>query len=308
MADKDDVFSAFEAVLIDQAQTNPWITVPGAEPTYQPDYDLLELLLGIPIAEGSGSESGRLAKAIDSWVAYELRRSGFPPDEVWPRLTRPRVLPREVGLFIEGLPKRLQGEVRQQLLKNKSVAPSDARVLGRAFVKQVDVLVAQWARGPELLVSTKSMVSSFRNNLVNRFEESYGDAKNLRGRYPMVSMGFLFVLRSTVLDEPGTFEKVLDMLRKLRAETDVYDATCVVVAEWDDREFTGVTVRRDVVPQDLSAANFMQILVRATLDRTPIEMHVAVRERREHRVIPLEESDSGEIQPTARGHDATEPI
>ena len=307
MADKDDVFSAFEAVLIDQTQTNPWVTVPGSEPVYQPDYGLLELLLRIPIAEGSGSESGRLAKAIDSWVAYELRRSGFPPDEVWPRLTRPRVLPREVGLFIDGLPKRLQGEVRQQLLKNKSVAPSDARVLGRAYVKQVDVLVAQWARGPEVLVSTKSMVSSFRNNLANRFEESYGDAKNLRGRYPMASMGFLFVLRSTVLDEPGTFEKVLDMLRKLRAETDIYDATCVVVAEWDDRDFAGVTVRRDVVPDDLGVAKFMETLVRETLDRTPIEMHVEVRERREHRVIPLEESDSGQILPKALGQDAGEP-
>jgi hypothetical protein len=207
-------------------------------------------------------------------------------------------------LFIDGLPKRLQGEVRQQLLKNKSVAPSDARVLGRAYVKQVDVLVAQWARGPEVLVSTKSMVSSFRNNLANRFEESYGDAKNLRGRYPMASMGFLFVLRSTVLDEPGTFEKVLDMLRKLRAETDVYDATCVVVAEWDDHELAGVTVRRDVVPDDLGVARFMETLVRETLDRTPIEMHVGVRERREHRVIPLQESDSGEILPKARGHDA----
>ena len=307
MADKDDVFSAFEAVLIEQTQTNPWVTLPGSEPAYQPDYGLLELLLSIPIAEGSGSESGRLAKAIDSWVAYELRRSGFPPDEVWPRLTRPRVLPREVGLFIDGLPKRLQGEVRQQLLKNKLVAPSDARVLGRAYVKQVDVLVAQWARGPEVLVSTKSMVSSFRNNLANRFEESYGDAKNLRGRYPMASMGFLFVLRSTVLDEPGTFEKVLDMLRKLRAETDIYDATCVVVAEWDDHDFAGVTVRRDVVPDDLGVAKFMETLVRETLDRTPIEMHVGVRERREHRAIPLWESDSGQILPKAHGHDASEP-
>jgi hypothetical protein len=236
MVDRDDVFSAFEAVLIDQGQTNPWITVPGADPAYQPDYGLLELLLRIPIAQGSGSESGRLAKAIDAWVAYELRRSGFPPDEVWPRLTKPRVLPREVGLFVDGLPKRLQGEVRQQLLKNKAVAPSDARVLGL-----------------------------------------------------------------------GTFEKVLDMLRKLRAETDIYDATSVVVAEWSDREFDGVTLRRDVVPEDLDVANFMETLIRGTLDRTPFEMHVGVRERREHRVIPLEESDSGEILPKAPGNDADEP-
>ena len=66
------------------------------------------------------------------------------------------------------------------VVDSRAVAPSDARILGKAYVKQVDVVVAQWARGPEVLVSTKSMVSSFRNNLPNRFEESYGDAKNLR--------------------------------------------------------------------------------------------------------------------------------
>jgi hypothetical protein len=60
------------------------------------------------------------------------------------------------------------------MVANKRVAPAEARVLGRAYVKQVDVLIAQWSRGPELLISTKSMVSSFRNNLPNRFEESYG--------------------------------------------------------------------------------------------------------------------------------------
>lgn len=62
-----------------------------------------------------------------------------------------------------------------------------------------------------------------------------------------------------------------------------------------------------MVPEDLGVARFMETLVRATLDRTPIEMHVGVRERREHRVIPLEESDSGEIVPKGPGHDASEP-
>jgi hypothetical protein len=281
-----DVFDSFESAIRARPEGNPWDAESGA---YVADYDLLATLLGIPVGDGSGSESGRLAKAIDAWTAYELRRAGFPPDEVWPRLTRPRVLPRELGIFIDRLPRALQLAARDQLLRNKTVAPSDARVLGRAYVKQVDVLISQWARGPELLVSTKSMVSSFRNNLPNRFEESYGDAKNLRGRYPMAAMGFLFVLRSTVLEEPGTFEKALDMLRKLRVESDVYDATSIVLAEWDDDDFSGVSIRTDAVPADLSADRFIATLIEAVLDRTPIEMHVEVRGRKEHRQLPLEE-------------------
>jgi len=288
--EREDVFDSFEEAIRARPDGNPWhLDDATGRSTYLPDHELLQTLIGIPVGEGRGSESGRLAKAIDAWVAHELRRCGFPPDEVWPRLTKPRVLPRELGLYLSNLPRRLRDDAYAQVLRNKQAAPSDARVLGRAYVKQVDVLVAQWSRGPELLISTKSMVSSFRNNLPNRFEESYGDAKNLRGRYPLVSMGFLFVLRSTVLEERGTFERAIDMLRKLREEQDVYDATCVVLAEWSDAEFAGVTLRQDAVPDDLRTDAFIATLVDAVLVRTPVEMHVEVRERREHRELPLEE-------------------
>jgi hypothetical protein len=288
--DKEDVFDSFEAAIRARPETNPWqIEGTSGVTTYLPDHELLGTLIGIPVGEARGSESGRLAKAIDAWMANELRRCGFPHDEVWPRLTKPRVLPRELGLYLNGLPNKMQEAAYAQVLKNKQAAPSDARVLGRAYVKQVDVLLAQWSRGPELLISTKSMVSSFRNNLPNRFEESYGDAKNLRGRYPMVSMGFLFIIRATVLEERGTFERAIDMLRKLRQEEDVYDATCVVLADWCDDNFQGITLRQDAVPPDLRADVFISTLVDRVLIRTPVEMHVEVRNRKEHRIIPIEE-------------------
>ncbi|WP_279582414.1 hypothetical protein [Fodinicola feengrottensis] len=135
MASKEDVFDSFEKEIRVRPPLDPW--APDADPPrYVADYDLLATLLAIPVRDGSGSESGRLAKAIDAWTAYELRRAGFPPDEVWPRLTKPRVLPREVGIFIDRLPRSLQPAARDHLLRNKTVAPSDARVLGRAYVNR----------------------------------------------------------------------------------------------------------------------------------------------------------------------------
>ncbi|MGH3840313.1 MAG: hypothetical protein ACRDS0_02540 [Pseudonocardiaceae bacterium] len=310
---KDDVFDAFEdpiraragsdGVDSDRAGSgNPWLITPGGR-RYEPDYGLLQTLLAIPIDAGSGSESGRLASAIDAWVAAELRRAGFPADEVWPRLTKPRVLPREVGLFLHALPKKLRSDVEAHLVRNATVAPRDAKVLGRAYVKQVDVVIAQWSRGPELMVSTKSMVSSFGNNLKNRFEESYGDAKNLRARFPLAAIGFLFVFRSTILAQPGRFESAIDMLRKLRSEMDVYDATCMVIAEWADDQVAAsapthrVTIRNDVTPPDLQADQFMAAMIEAVLDRTPIETHVEVRERHEHRVLPVNRLDAADGDP-----------
>lgn len=300
MASGDDVFDSFEPAIRARPSSNPWWVDRGTGVrAFHADYELLSQLLAIPIAARSGSESGRLAKAIDSWVAHELRRAGFGRDEVWPRLTKPRVMPRDLGLYIEGLPTTERQAAKARVLKNKRVAPSDAKVLGRAYVKQVDVLIAQWSRGPELLVSTKSMVSSFRNNLPNRFEESYGDAKNLRGRFPLVSMGFLFLLRSTVTAEAGTLDRAIDMLRKLQQEVDVYDATCLVMAEWKDPpSFESLAIRNELVPEDLQADRFLETLINRVLERTPIDMHVDVRETREHRSLPLKEveeagSDSG---------------
>ncbi|HUF32413.1 MAG TPA: hypothetical protein VMN58_04295 [Acidimicrobiales bacterium] len=286
----DELWDAFGEVLAARPATSPWVHDGDGSRTFDPDFDALASLISIPIEAGSESQTGRLAKAIDAWTANELRRAGFDEDEVWPRLTKPRVLPRDLALYLRGLPTKERAAAEARVLANKTVAPSDARVLGRAYVKQVDVLIAQWSRGPELLVSTKSMVSSFRNNLPNRFEESYGDAKNLRGRYPLVSMGFLMLMRSTVADEPGTLERVTDMLRKLRDDQDVYDATCLVLAEWTDHpDYGGVVICQDLVPIDLAAGGFLGRLVDAVVDRTPIDMHVPVRELREHRELDVEE-------------------
>ena len=95
------------------------------------------------------------------------------------------------------------------------------------------------------------------------------------------------------------------MMRKLRSEFDVYDTTAVVVAEWSDvavgsepeaEGFDGVRLRHDVVPADLAPDQFLASLVAAVLDRTPVEFHVEVRERAEHRQLPLTEGDDGADQ------------
>ncbi len=156
------------------------------------------------------------AKAIDAWLAHELRRTGFGADEVWPRATRPRVLPREVAVLLDRLPARLATDVRALLERMPAVGPADAKILGRAYEKQVDVCIARWERGPELIISTKGQVSSFAKNLPNRFE-AYGDAANLRARYRLAAVGFFFLQRSTILTrEPEAFERTVDMVRKLR--------------------------------------------------------------------------------------------
>jgi hypothetical protein len=298
MPQAEEVFDEFIPAIAGRPGDSPWDVGPERR-RYLPDLDLLAGLLGIPIQGGHAQASGRLAKAIDAWCSSELRRAGFDPDEVWPRLERPRVLPSDVAELIGGLPRALREQVIEQVLRNRKVAPAEARVLGRVFVKQADVLIAQWSRGAELLISTKSMLSSFGNNLRNRFEESYGDAKNLRGRFPLVSLGFLYLLKSTILDEPANWELALDMLRKLREDNDGYDATGLILASWDDGNFAGVTLLEDAVPEDLRADQLLSTVIARVLERTPVQFHVRARELRDAREVPVEEG----VQPGADDRD-----
>ncbi|MGQ0629950.1 MAG: hypothetical protein ACT4P1_02840 [Sporichthyaceae bacterium] len=295
-----DGFSALDPILAARRSTDPWCHTRGEGGCYAPDYELLTQLLAVPVCEGSVAASGRFALAVDAWLAAELRRAGFGDDEVWPRPTRPRILPREVALLLDKLPARLADEMRERLAKMPAIAPTSARVLGRAYEKQVDVVISRWDRGPEVLISTKTQLSAFGKNLPNRFEEAYGDAGNLRARHPLAAVGFFFVQRASVLTrEPDAFERTVDMMRKLRArpgDPNGYTATGLLLVDWDEPVGAGTAVRitHDPVPADVAAPRFFLDLVDAVLAVSPVQHHVAVRSRRERRTLAVRE-DSGAL-------------
>lgn len=216
-------------------EVNPWVQSEGAL-TFEPDYGTLSRLLGVPVLLNAASQSGVPALALDVWTAYELRRAGFHPDRVWPRPRAPRVLPYDVSALVESLPKALRESVQARLDNGQSggTTSASANLLGKNYIKQVDVVMSSWQTGPELLISTKRMDSSFGKNAANRVEESYGDAKNLSLRHPQAALGFLYGLRSTAFtDEPDTAAWLLDLLAKLGREEDAYDAVALVVPEWN---------------------------------------------------------------------------
>ncbi len=214
---------------------NPWHKVED-QLVFRPDYATLSRLLAVPVLLSATSQSGVPALALDVWTAYELRRAGFHPDRIWPRAEAPRVLPFDVSALVESLPKSLREAVQARLDNGQSggTTSASANLLGKNYVKQVDVVMSSWQTGPELLISTKRMDSSFGKNAANRVEESYGDAKNLSLRHPQAALGFLYGLRSTAFTaEPDTAAWLLDLLAKLGREEDAYDAVALIVPEWD---------------------------------------------------------------------------
>lgn len=247
----------FDRIVADAApsgvHSNPWRAADGGL-RYEPDTETLERLLGVPLLLDANTQSGVPALALDVWLSYELRRAGFTDTETWPRAKHPRILPAAAADLVAGLPKQLRERVQAEIDRRPSitgVTGASASILGKNYFKQVDVIITGDRTGPELLISTKRMDSSYGKNAPNRIEESYGDAKNLRLRHPLAALGFVFGLRSDVLEkEPDTADWLIDLLGKLGQEEDAYHATCLVMMEYSDSESINDTGE----PEDRAAA------------------------------------------------------
>ena len=198
---------------------SPWSG--SAKVEFEPDFAHLESLLDSPFRQVTGSSSGSWTTAIDDWIAPELRRSGFPADEVWPRQSAPRVLPREIGLLLQKATPAQRADLEKLILRTPGVVASDARILGRAYVKQVDVVIAQWSRGP-----------------------------------------------------------------------DTYDSTGLLLVDYadDPTESENVSLNEMGIPDDLRAGQFFDRLISRVLDVAPVDMHVPVRENREHTTLSIDEN------------------
>jgi len=239
---KTEAWAIFDHIVAAAApggvHSNPWGRDEHGQLHFEPDYETLQRLLGVPLYLKAGTQSGVPALALDVWLSYEFRRAGFDHDHVWPRPIHPRILPVSIAALTKALPSNLRVQVSERIAKTASirgVTSSSANILGKNYLKQVDVIMTDWTTGPELLVSTKRMDSSYGKNAPNRVEESYGDAKNLRLRHPLAALGFVFGLRSDILrKEPATAEWLFDLLIKLGREDDAYHATCLILMDYAD--------------------------------------------------------------------------
>jgi len=199
-------------------------------------------------------------------------------------------------VLLDRLPARLATDVRALLERMPAVGPADAKILGRAYEKQVDVCIARWERGPELIISTKGQVSSFAKNLPNRFE-AYGDAANLRAR---VSAGGRRVLLPATVDHPDPGARSVRTHRRHGPQAARPgrrlglhgDRTPARGVEEPAGPTTPVEVREQDVPADVAPPQFFTAMVRHVLAITPVVHHVAVRELVERRDLPVAEADA----------------
>ena len=289
---KDDGFSQFDdLVALEGPTVSPWEN--GA---FVPSLDLLRGLLSKPISQGDKQESGRTAKGFDAWVAHELRRAGFPSDGIWPRTRQPRVSIEglsgleaailELELQLAAVEQSSGARLKPAKLRNAITSVtrqipggSSAYILGDFYSKQIDVGLSSWKRGPDILISTKTMFSAYGKNLKNRHEEAVGEVLSLRRRHPMAAMGYAYLVREDILNEKSSYATLYDILSRLRRPGETFDATMLLVLSFDDNNLAAGVTHIDQPASDLSAAGFFTDIVQATLDRTPSKEHQEVRLR-----------------------------
>ena len=130
-----------------------------------------------------------------------------------------------------------------------------------------------------MLVSGKTQLSSYLKNKNNRYEEAVGEGKNLRDRHPLASMGFAYLVRSNIYEETGAFEYLRNQLARLRKPDGFFDATMLLVLDWDNKT-KALNPIRDPTPS-LTAPRFFSDLVNAVLEYTPVGVHQGIREMKE---------------------------
>jgi len=271
-------FAPFGTVTVAPLAGSPW-----KDGEFVPDTARLAALLSV-VAKGKDSwieqTAGAVGTALDIYGAGELRRAGWERNAVWPLPNDPRVLPADIADALDSLRRdedRDTVAVRRVLERAGS---TQANVIGEFFTKQIDILVSSWDRGPEVMISTKSQLSSWGKNLPNRQEEAVGDIANLRGRFPMAAMGMLYMVdHRIVTKEPGSWTALCDLLRKIRLVSTsgrpAYDASALVMAE---AVRLGEARLVGGVPEDLSLARFWRDLVNTALVRQPANERVTARQ------------------------------
>ena len=278
---KQDTYSKFEDIICaywdakeqSNADRRYWDDLGMPEP----EYDLLDAIIKKSIEDGDveNTRNGGLAKGLDMWISGELRAAGFEDEHPWPRLHQPRTLDPALIALAHSAPGRLAVDFEKLLEK---AGTADANVQGAVYEKQIDVGMSSWLTGPEILISTKTMTREYGKNLKNRFEEAYGDAVNLRQRYPLASIGFFFMLNVDVLGNPAEFSKAVTMLSKLQGDEGVYDASALMLVDLSGKGHAFST-ENSRIPESLSIPRFFERIIDNALVRGPINSHQKAMEK-----------------------------
>ena len=182
-----------------------------------------------------------------------------------------------IKLLHRHLAEDLDSRLTKWAKKSRGVyVKEEAKLLGVAKDKSVDVAVIDPQNGPLLIIGARSQMSSIANNVPGYFEGVIGDAMALEERFPMSTHGYVYLHPLTVIKKGMETEKLnharyASMYASItgrsgasyRSERGVFDQFAYLVVDFtkDPAELRDDVVTGAVPDIDLSITTFVDRMV-----------------------------------------------
>ena len=124
--------------------------------------------------------------------------------------TRPKGVPHTPKVPIE--PHKLQLMV-------------EATLFGSHKNKDTDIILSHYANGPQIIIGIRSQMSSVANNIENYYEGIIGECISLHDRFPMATIGYVYLLpkhpiKDGLTNEIVDLDKAERLFQKITARPD----------------------------------------------------------------------------------------
>ena len=102
----------------------------------------------------------------------------------------------------------------------------EATLFGSHKNKDEDIVITQFANGPQIAIGLRSQMSSVGKNLENYYEGIIGECISLHDRFPMATLGYVYLLPKhpikTDLSEEVDLEKAEKLFLKITNRNDIH--------------------------------------------------------------------------------------
>jgi len=104
---------------------------------------------------------------------------------------------------------------------NVSIQPQSLQLMEEATLfgshknKDTDIVLSHYANGPQIIIGVRSQMSSVAKNIENYYEGIIGECISLHDRFPMATIGYIYLLPAHPI-KPGLTEDIdLDKAEQL---------------------------------------------------------------------------------------------
>lgn len=117
---------------------------------------------------------------------------------------------------------------RIEIEASKFQIMQEATLFGSHKNKDTDIIISHYANGPQIAIGVRSQMSSIGKNIENYYEGIIGECISLHDRFPMATIGYIYLLPTQPI-KPGLTEainldKAENLFEKITGRKDWHDA------------------------------------------------------------------------------------